>query len=96
MEEHKLSVEQEELEQGARAQIMSYFGQMGGISLSDTEWMEPLVKKQLQDNKFRNELQDRIITDKLFNQLESMVKLSEKEISLEDFSKLPSLHHHHH
>lgn len=96
MEEHKLSVDQEELEQGARAQIMSYFGQMGGISLSDTEWMEPLVKKQLQDKKFRNELQDRIITDKLFNQLESMVKLAEKEISLEDFSKLPSLHHHHH
>lgn len=96
MEEHKLSVDQDELEQGARAQIMSYFGQMGGISLSDTEWMEPLVKKQLQDKKFRNELQDRIITDKLFNQLESMVKLAEKEISLEDFSKLPSLHHHHH
>ena len=96
MEEHKLSVDQEELEQGARAQIMSYFGQMGAMSMSDTEWMEPLVKKQLQDKKFRNELQDRIITDKLFNQLESMIKLVEKEISLDEFSKLPSMHHHHH
>lgn len=96
MEEHKLSVDQEELEQGARAQIMSYFGQMGAMSMTDTEWMEPLVKKQLQDSKFRNELQDRIITDKLFNQLESMIKLAEKEISLDEFSKLPSLHHHHH
>lgn len=96
MDEHKLSVDQEELEQGARAQIMSYFGQMGAMSMSDTEWMEPLVKKQLQDKKFRNELQDRIITDKLFNQLESMIKLAEKEISLDEFSKLPSMHHHHH
>jgi trigger factor len=80
MEEHKLSVDQDELEQGARAQIMSYFGQMGAMSsMNDTEWMEPLVKKQLQDSKFRNELQDRIITDKLFNQLESMIKMAEKE-----------------
>jgi trigger factor len=96
IEENKLQVTKEEMEGAARAQIMSYFSQMGSIPAADADWIEPFVSKQLSDTKFADELHNRIITDKLFAGIESMINLQEKEISLEDFSNLPTSHHHHH
>lgn len=91
-----LEVEQEEMEVAARRQIMSYFSSYGQMPSFDDEWMEPLVKKQLADEKFRDELYNKIMTDKLFYVLEQELKLEEKNVSLEEFVKLPSAHHHHH
>ena len=96
IEEFNLQVTNSELEEAARAQIISYFSQMGSVPTMDAEWVDPFIKKQLADRKFTDELHNRIITDKLFFQIESMVNLQETDISLEDFSTLPSSHHHHH
>ena len=96
IEEFNLQVTNSELEEAARAQIISYFSQMGSVPTMDAEWVDPFIKKQLADRKFTDELHNRIITDKLFFQIESMVNLQETEISLDDFSTLPSSHHHHH
>lgn len=96
IEEHQLQVTNEELEGAARAQIMSYFSQMGSMPSMDAEWVDPFVKKQLADRKFTDELHNRIITDKLFSTLELRVNLQEVEVSLDEFSKLPTSHHHHH
>lgn len=96
IEEYNLQVTNAELEEAARAQIISYFSQMGSVPTMDAEWVDPFIKKQLADRKFTDELHNRIITDKLFFQIESMVNLQETEISLDDFSTLPSSHHHHH
>jgi trigger factor len=96
IEEYNLQVANTELEEAARAQIISYFSQMGSVPTMDAEWVDPFIKKQLADRKFTDELHNRIITDKLFFQIESMVNLQENEISLDDFSTLPSSHHHHH
>lgn len=96
IEENKLQVSNQELEDAARAQIMSYFSQMGSMPAMDEEWVAPFVKKQLADKKFTDELHNRIITDKLFNLIESKLAIQEVEVSLEEFSKLPNSHHHHH
>lgn len=96
VKQYGLEVEDEELEAGARRQIMSYFSSYGQMPSFDDEWMEPLVKKQLADTKFRDELYNKIMTDKLFYVLEQELKLEEKHVSLEEFVKLPSAHHHHH
>lgn len=96
VEENNLQVEQEELDQAARMQIISYFGNQINFSGQDMDWMDSLVEKQLADKKFRDELTNRIITDKLFWVIEQKVKLEEKNISFEEFAKLPSSHHHHH
>lgn len=96
IEEHQLQVSNGELEDAARAQIMSYFSQMGSMPSMDAEWVDPFVRKQLADKKFTDELHNRIITDKLFATLEQRVNLQETEVSLDEFSKLPSSHHHHH
>ncbi|MBL7764790.1 MAG: trigger factor [Chitinophagaceae bacterium] len=96
IDDNKLTVDQEELEQAARMQIMSYFGQHGQMPSMDAEWMEPFVKKQLADKKFNDELCNRIITDKLFWTIEQKINLQETEIGLDEFIHLPSSHHHHH
>jgi trigger factor len=98
VEDNKLGVTNEEMDQAARAQIMSYFGQYGGMNSMDLEadWVEPFVKKQLEDKKFTDELYNRIITDKLFYTIEQSINLQETVVSVDEFAKLPSAHHHHH
>lgn len=96
IEQYKLSVTNEELEAAARMQVMSYFSQYGSMPDMDEEWMAPLIKKQLADNKFKDELYSRLITDKLFAAIEQQLNLQETEISAEAFAQLPTAHHHHH
>ncbi len=96
IEENKLEVRTEEMEQAARMQIMSYFGQYGSMPDMDASWMEPVVKKQLADKKFADELYNRIITDKLFYTIENELNLQETEISKEDFLAIINKPHHHH
>lgn len=96
IEENQLQVEQEELEYAARMEVMQYFGQYGSMPMSDMEWMEPLIKKQLADAKFKDELSSKIITDKVFYVLENTLTLVEQTVSVEEFLKRPTPHHHHH
>jgi len=94
--DNKIEVDKEELEDAARMQIMSYFSQQGHMPTMSDDWFEPFIEKQLADQKFVGELQNKIITDKLFYVLEQKVNLQEKLVSLDEFIKLPSSHHHHH
>ena len=96
IEENKIEVEKEELEDAARMQIMSYFGQQGHMPAVNDDWFEPFIQKQLADKKFADELHNKIITDKLFYAIEQKVTLQEQLVSLDEFIKLPSSHHHHH
>lgn len=96
IEENKLEVSKDEMEQAARMQVMSYFGQYGSMPDMDVSWMEPVVKKQLADRKFSDELYNRIITDKLFYVVENQVNLQESDITKDEFMALVSKPHHHH
>lgn len=96
IDESKLTVEKEEMEQAARMEIMNYFGQSMQLSSSDMDWMDTLVEKQLKDEKFADELSGKILTNKLFQVLEHRINLQETPISLKGFSELQSSHHHHH
>ncbi|MBK7764283.1 MAG: trigger factor [Bacteroidetes bacterium] len=96
IEESKLTVENEEMEQAARMEIMSYFGQSMQLTSTDMDWMDSLVEKQLKDEKFANELSSKILTNKLFQVLEQRINLQETPVSFKEFSELKSSHHHHH
>ena len=95
IEENKLDVKREEMEQAARMQVMSYFGQYGMPSMDDS-WMDSLIQKQLADKKFADELYNRIITDKLFFTIQNQLNLQETDISTEEFLALINKPHHHH
>ncbi|MBP6624551.1 MAG: trigger factor [Chitinophagaceae bacterium] len=95
-EMYDIDVTQSELEEAGKAQVMSYFGQYGQMPAMDPEWMDPLIKKQLADPKFRDELYHKIKTDKIFWVLEQKLNLQETEVTVEEFAKVQPSHHHHH
>jgi trigger factor len=93
IKENNLDVTEEELRESMRKEIMGYFGQMN--LGEDASWMESYVDRMMKDEKQVDSSYRRLITEKLFNWLESQVTPEEKEISSEEFMKMQEHHHHH-
>lgn len=92
IKENNLEVSPEELRNSMKEEISRYFGQMN--LGEDTSWLESYVDRMMKDEKQLDASYRRIISDKLFNWLESQVTPEEKEITSEEF--LAMQHHHHH
>lgn len=92
IKENKLEVSNDELRDYMKAEVMRYFGSM---SLGDdTSWLESYIDRMMKDEKQVDGSYRRLITDKLFNSLESQVKPKEKEVTPEELAAMQ--HHHHH
>jgi trigger factor len=91
--ENHLEVSEEELRNNMKKEIMGYFGQMN--LGEDTSWLESYVDRMMKDEKQVDASYRRLITEKLFNYLETQVTPEEKEISSEEFIKMQEHHHHH-
>jgi trigger factor len=96
--QNNIQVTKEEIEEGIRTTVKQYFAQMGMMAdmNTDAEWMQGIIDKQMQDRKATEEIYNQVMTDKLFNVLESKFIVNFKEVSLEEFLAAPSKHHHHH
>jgi trigger factor len=95
--EYGITAEREELEMGITNQVMQYFAQMGiGTVNPEDTWVADVVKKQMKDQKAVADMYNRIVTDKLFNELEGKLKINMKDVSLDEFIAAPTAHHHHH
>ncbi len=92
--DNHLEVSEEELRNNMQKEIMGYFGQMN--LGEDTSWLESYVDRMMKDEKQVDASYRRLITEKLFNWLETQVTPEEKEISSEEFLKMQEEHHHHH
>jgi trigger factor len=92
--DNQLEVSEEELRNNMKKEIMGYFGQMNVGE--DTSWLESYVDRMMKDEKQVDASYRRLITEKLFNWLETQVTPQEKEISSEEFMKMQEEHHHHH
>ncbi|MGN6531674.1 MAG: trigger factor, partial [Ginsengibacter sp.] len=92
--DNHLEVSEEELRNNMKKEIMGYFGQMN--LGEDTGWLESYVDRMMKDEKQVDGSYRRLITEKLFNWLETQVTPDEKEISSEEFLKMQEEHHHHH
>ena len=77
-----------------KKEIMGYFGQMN--LGEDASWLESYIDRMMKDEKQVDASYRRLITEKLFNWLETQVTPEEKEISSEEFLKMQEEHHHHH
>lgn len=91
--ENGLSVSVDEMKENIRNKIRSYYG--GGIAGAGDEWLEAYADKMIRDEKYTEQLYREMINAKLFGWLESQVTPAEKELTLDEFSKLPHKHHHH-
>ena len=91
LNENKITVEQEEIKDQAKAQMLNY---MGGNNLGDTSWLDEYANRMLNDQKFVEQTYYQLQTAKLFRLLETQVSAEEQAISAEAFAE--KLHHHHH
>lgn len=89
--ENKLEVEQEELRNHMKAEVMNYFGQM---SLGENmDWLDSYLDRMMKDEKQVESTYRRLVTEKLFNFVESKVSATEKTVSIDE---LNAMQHHHH
>lgn len=92
IKDNKLEVSPEELKASMREEVARYFGQMN--LGEDTSWLDSYVDRMMKDDKQVDASYRRLITEKLFNWLESQVTPEEKEISSEEFLAMQHNHHH--
>ena len=92
--ENQLEVSEEELRNSMKAEIMNYFGQMN--LGEDTSWIESYIDRMMKDEKQVDSTYRRMITQKLFNWLETQVTAEEKETSSEAFLAMQAQHNHSH
>ena len=90
--DNKIDVSEEELRNYMKEEIMRYFGQM---NMGDnSEWIDSYIDRMMKDEKQVDSSYRKILTEKLFNFIETQVTPVEKQSSPEEL--LAMQHHHHH
>ncbi|CAN5169949.1 trigger factor [soil metagenome] len=92
LQENKIEVTNEELRSHLRKEISQYFGQMN--LGEDTAWLDSYIDRMMQDEKHAESTYRKILTEKLFDWLETQVTPEEQEVSPDQL--LAKQHHHHH
>ena len=92
IKENNLEVNNEELRNYMKQQVMGYFGQMNPGD--NSEWLDSYVERMMKDEQQVDGTYRRLITEKMFNWAETQITPVEKEISVEDFGKLQKEHEH--
>jgi trigger factor len=91
IKDNDLSVSEEEIRSSVQSQVMGYFG--GMAPQGDLSWLDSYIDRMMKDEKQVESTYHKIITDKIFNWLETQVTQVEKKISADEFTQLQ--HHHH-
>jgi trigger factor len=95
--EYEIVADRQEIEMGITNDVSQYFAQMGLGNVDPNEsWIQDVVAKQMKDKKATADIYNRIVTDKLFHELEGRINIKTQDLSLEEFIAVPSKHHHHH
>ena len=90
--DNKINVSEEELRNYMKEEIMRYFGQM---NMGDnSEWIDSYIDRMMKDEKQIDSSYRKILTEKLFNFIETKVTPVEKQSSPEEL--LAMQHHHSH
>ena len=90
--ENKLEVGNEELREYMKVEVMRYFGTMN--LGEDTSWLESYIDRMMKDEKQVESNYRRLITDKLFNWIESQVKPKEKIVTADELTAMQHNHQH--
>lgn len=93
--DNNINVTREEVLNDIQDRVLAYFGMQAG---DDAPWLESYMQKVVKDQKTMDETYRRMLFDRLFSWLEGQFEVEEKEVSEEEFFKLPDAHaaHHHH
>lgn len=91
VQKYGIQVSYDEVMQDIRARVSAYFGIPAG---EDVPWMESYLNKMAKEEQTINETHRRLMTDKLFEAVRKDLNIVEKEVSDEEFAKIPALYHH--
>lgn len=94
--DNNINVTEAEVMNDVKGRVLAYFGMEAG---EEAPWMDSYMQKVAKDEKTMNETYRQILFSRLFEFLQTKFKIEEKEITEEEFFKLPSAHeaaHHHH
>ncbi len=94
VKENNIQVQPDEIRQFASQQLLGYMGM--NTAADQQAWMKDYIEKMMKDRKYVEDAYNRIQTQKIFEWTETQVKPAEKEISMEEFSKMTEAHQHHH
>jgi trigger factor len=92
--ENEIKVEQEDLRQFAKQQLLGYMGM--GVLDEEQDWVRDYIDRMMKDKKYVEDAYNRLQTQKLFDFLETQVNATETPISKEEFIKMNETHQHHH
>ncbi len=93
--ENNLEIQEEELRGGMKQELMRQFGQMDlGALGGDVSWIDSYIDQMMKDEKQVDSTYRRMITEKLFEWMESQVIPEAKQISMEEFAALEKNHSH--
>jgi trigger factor len=90
--DNKLEVSEEDLKSHMRKEVMGYFGQMG--MGEDMSWLDSYIDRMMKDEKQVDATYRRLITEKLFDFIESQVKTKEKKVKGDELVAMQHNHHH--
>jgi trigger factor len=79
--ENKINVSFEEVNEDIKARVLAYFGMQAG---EEAPWMEGYMQKIAKDEKTLNETYQRLMFDRLFQYLHTQLSISETTIAEED------------
>lgn len=93
--DNQIKVEEEELKDFARHQLMGYLG--GQMDLQGNEgWIEEYVNKMMNDKKFIEDAHGQVRIGKLFEALETQVTAKDQPIAEKEFTEMVQKHQHEH
>lgn len=92
--DNELDVTPEELQQNFRQRLMNYFG--FSEQAGDNEKIDEFVANMMKNQKTVEETYQNLLTSKLFDWLHTKAQLETKEVTTDEFIKIPHNHHHEH
>lgn len=92
--ENGIQVQPDEIRDFAKQQLFGYMG-MNNMG-EDQPWVNDYVEKMMKDRKYLEDAYNRIQTQKIFEWTETQVNPTDKDISVEEFTKMVEAHQHHH
>jgi trigger factor len=93
--ENNLQVEQDEIRQFAKQQLLGYMGGMGAMD-EEQQWIRDYIDRMMKDQKYVEDAYHRIQTQKIFEFTEAQTNPVEVPISKDEFIAMNAQHQHEH
>jgi trigger factor len=94
MGQNNIQVEQDDIRQFAKQQLLGYMG-VGALD-EEQDWVRDYIDRMMKDRKYVEDAYNRLQTQKLFDWAETQVNAVETPISKEEFIRMNEAHQHHH